>query len=344
MKGLLIFLEEDLEKIDHNISNLHENDIPVNTSIVMILNPSNKNFDIMIKQASLYNFRHPIFLKKDELRSDIRSKISHKNCICLFNNFDHKLGYHFNKNNESLNILKDIEFIMDNYKEKTCNITIVIDENTINYLKKYTIDHKFLLDNKIEQREITGTLTLNRMSSSMFKVSVNEKNTKIGGAEHAEYIETITSFHTHPFSAYVKYNVCIAFPSSDDYVTTLHIYLTTHNMFHILATLEGIYIITLKNIKEERKKNMLKNFKKYKDYIEDYYGIDYPTCNPEEDNKKFWKKYMKNYIKKINKLKYFNVQFVFWKDATNPIDISYEKIKNNCILSDEQYRSFDKVL
>ena len=93
---------------------------------------------------------------------------------------------------------------------------------------------------------------------------------------------------------------------------------------------------------KNKRKEILKNFEKYKEDIEEKYGKDYPICDPKGDNMKFWKKYIKSYVDQINKLKYFNVQFVFWKDALNPINISYKRIKNNCLISDKQINIFKK--
>ena len=48
----------------------------------------------------------------------------------------------------------------------------------------------------------------------------------------------------------------------------------------------------------KNKREILDNFNKYKDDIEDKYGVDYPICDPKKDNKKFWKSYIKKVLKK----------------------------------------------
>jgi hypothetical protein len=94
---------------------------------------------------------------------------------------------------------------------------------------------------------------------------------------------------------------------------------------------------------KKNRKSIMKNFEKYKEDIEDIYGKDYPTCDPKNDNTSFWKKYIKKYIHSINKLKYFKVKIVFWKDAIKPINITYKRIKNNCLISDNQIDIYDKL-
>ena len=319
-KGILVFYENDLK----NMSDLSlPIDIPIDTPIILLLDIKSSDLKNLIKKASYYNFRHPVVIDKKDVKNvpDVPNV-----SLCLSHIFNKDFGQIGNDKTT----LKDVEFVLENYpkRSKSCRIQIVLDQETIHRLKQYSTQ-----DDLFGHREITGGLSLTFLSKNMFKVSIDDKKTKVGEAEHADMVETILSFHSHPLSAYQKYKVCAAFPSADDYITTIYLYLTRHNMFHILASIEGIYIIT---INEKIFKNK-KDIPDYEDYIIKHYSIDYPVCSLDRDNKKFWKKYIKSYLKKVNRYKYFYVQFIFWEDASNPIDISYQKIKNTCILSDEQY-------
>jgi hypothetical protein len=65
------------------------------------------------------------------------------------------------------------------------------------------------------------------------------------------------------------------------------------------------------------------------------------VCDIDENlrkDKKVWTKKIKAYLKWINSLKYFYVQFRFWKDAKNPIPIHYRGKNGNCVLNDEQVK------
>lgn len=321
MNGLLVFYENDLKKI----SDLSLSGIPDGTPIVLLLNMKSPDLKGSVEKACNYNFRHPVVVSKKDFYKDVPDVPDVSLCLSHIFNKD------FGKLSSDNTALTDVDFVLENYpkRSKSCRIQIVLDKDTIRRLRQYSAE-----DHLFGNREMTGGLKMTPLSKNMFKVSIDDETTKVGDAEHADIVETIASFHSHPLSAYQKYKVCLAFPSADDYITTIYLYLNRHNLFHIVATIEGIYIIT---INEKIFKKEKGEIPAYEDYIIKNYGIDYPVCRLDRDNRKFWKKKIDSYLKKINRYKYFYVQFVFWEDASNPIDISYQKIKKTCILSDEQY-------
>jgi hypothetical protein len=164
----------------------------------------------------------------------------------------------------------------------------------------------------------------------------------LGGKEETSSTDTVASFHTHPKDAYHKYKVCMAWPSIDDYATFLSIYANGYGMFHIVGTVEGMYVITIseKLMKEGREK-LRKNFEYYAGQIDKKYHSDYPTCDVEKADKSIWEKKKDKYLKNINALKYFHVQFIYWDDADQPINIQYKDNDGNCVITDEQIKFND---
>lgn len=311
---------------------------------IAILDPRNNNFKKDLEDAFHYGFRHPIVRKEKNIKNPY---------ILLSKNLNNGKGdkgdndnkYHIgnlrrtNLNNYS-QFLNNVDFALKNYKssDNVCTNYIILTKDTIKHLEYYSKYLKVKTKNgNMEQREISGTFDVYPISDNMLEVNINPEFLDTGELETVNHKNTVGSFHSHPFDAYVKYNVCMAFPSADDYFTTLHIYASGYGVFHITSTLEGLYIITIKKrFVKKNKQEILDNFEYYKNDIEDKYGVDYPICDPKKDNKKFWKSYIKKYLKKINKLKYFNLQFVFWENAHKPIKITYEKTNGNCLISDEQ--------
>lgn len=51
--------------------------------------------------------------------------------------------------------------------------------------------------------------------------------------------------HTHPVKAYKMYNTSIGFPSTADFHTIVYSILEEKSIFHVLGSMEGIYIISL---------------------------------------------------------------------------------------------------
>jgi hypothetical protein len=304
-----------------NIKNINEiNRKNISENDIIILNPLDSYFNQDLKLAFHYGFGNPI----------IRSEKYIKNPYVFLSKKQSQKSYD--------KFLKNIDFALKHYhsSDKICNHYIILNDNAIKFLEYHTKTHKFKLKNgNLEQREISGVFDMYPISDNMLEINIDKVDT--GELENANHTNTLASFHTHPLDAYVKYNVCMAYPSADDYFTTLHIYASGYGAFHITSTVEGLYIITIKKtFMNTDRKHILENFESYKEDIEDKYGMDYPICDPNKDNTSFWKRRIKNYLKKINKLKYFNVQFVFWKDAHKPIKISYNKINKNCLISDHQ--------
>jgi hypothetical protein len=229
------------------------------------------------------------------------------------------------------NVLRNIKI-----NKKNCNIFIKLSENTCNYLYNNTRFIKFNFGNISEQREISGEFILSNHKSNIFEIEINQNSIIKGDKESAEYVKSFGTFHTHPYDAYKKYNVCIAWPSADDYISFLYMYGLCYSGFHIVSTLEGIYLISLKKYIPPQK--IIKNFNKIKDNVEYHHGVDYPEtdnhCNIDEQ--KINMKKINKYVKRINKKGKFNLVFVKWENCTKPIKLKYSNIDNNCLLSTEQ--------
>jgi hypothetical protein len=318
-----IFLNEK-ELLEYDNNKYDEN-----TILILKLNLKSKKIKELINIASEYSFDHPI-IDNSYLYLYKKSKIKNESV------------YKFQTNKD---LLKSVKFSIKNYNnENFCKNNIKINEKSIEYLKKYTFFDFDVGNGKKGQKEISGIFTLTPLDNENIEASIIDNNTKIGENEKAGYKKTVGSFHTHPYNAYVRHNVCIAYPSADDYFTVMYIYASGHYAFHIVSTVEGIYIITIKpSFMKKDQKDILHNFEKYKNDIEDKYGVDYPICNPKENNTKKWNKKIPEYIKKINNLPYFKVKFLKWDECHNPIEIKYKKINDNCIICDRQYR-FKKLI
>jgi hypothetical protein len=229
-------------------------------------------------------------------------------------------------------------------KVKTdCNILIQLSKQAYEYLHNHTRYIKFKFGNISEQREISGKFKLNFENNNTFILDVDELSVQKGEKESAEFIQSFGTFHTHPYDAYKKYNVCIAWPSADDYISFLYMYGLCYSGFHIVSTLEGIYVISLKkNINPEK---IIKDFKKIKKNIEYHHGVDYPEtdnyCNIEDE--KINLKKIKKYVKRINNKGKFNLVFILWKDCMKPFSLKYSNIDQNCLLSTEQADFLKKI-
>lgn len=315
--------------------------VPVDTPIIFIIPLTHAiNDHPLVKKAVQYGFRHPV------ISTHIGNEKLNTPHLCLFNKYDHHYG---KKKIDDKKIGFSLIYTIKNYfkierKGDSCSIFVNFSENALNYLHDYTKKHKFKFSAIEEQREISGKFVVEPLSEKSVIVEVIEEATDLGDREKADYDLTVASFHTHPLEAYQKYSVCLAYPSTDDYITILHVHANHYGMFHITATIEGIYIITVKT--KESQEKILKNFDAHTKYIEKNYSIDYPECDKEHIDKdtKKRQRQIKDYINRVNRFKLFTVLFKSWKEAKEPIRISYNPFVNNqCILSDEQI-NFHKIV
>jgi hypothetical protein len=340
-------------KISHINDVLDDKNISKND--ILILNPRDKNFNKHLQIAYYFKFENPIIRREKKIknsnlllskRSEIESNEVSRDASFFTGKEKEKKDQVIPQQDYNI-FINRINFALKSYKtsRKICKNYILLTDNTIKLLRFHTEEKKIKSKNgNMEQREISGLFDIYPISDNMLEVEIDENKVNTGELESANHTNTVGSFHTHPLDAYIKYNVCMAFPSADDYFTTLYVYASGYGVFHIVSGIEGIYIITVKkSFMPQDKKEILKNFDKYKDDIEEKYGVDYPICDPKANNHKFWKKYIEKYLRKINRLKYFKLQFVFWKDAHKPIEITYPKINNNCLISDNQINIMNKI-
>lgn len=323
----------------------------IDDHVILVLDPSHSTFKTVLNQATREGFRYPLMATK------FFEKSFDTPHLFLYQKYNHNYRKPVD-DVEHKKVLNSITFCRQNYeemKQDPCKIEIVLDESTINYLHNYAVEYKFNVDGKSEQREISGTLLLYEITNNKFLVKVDEQAANLGGKEQTTSTDTLASFHTHPKEAYHKYKVCMAWPSVEDYTTFLNIYAKGYGMFHLLGTVEGVYVITIsdKLLKEDRSK-ILENFDYYAKTIDKNYHENYPLCSemsersyrfksPVDVDEQSRDNEIESYLEKMHSLKYFKIIFLHWKDARNPVEINYKDIDGNCPIDDKQIK-FNNLL
>ena len=223
-----------------------------------------------------------------------------------------------------------------------CELFIDLSPSAIDYLYNHTRYITFQFHNKQEQREISGRFQIENNVNNTVILKVDESSVQKGEKESASYIESFGTFHTHPYDAYKKYKVCIAWPSADDYISFMYMYGLCCSGFHIVATLEGIYLISLQKYIPPGK--IMNQFEKYKEKVEYHHGVDYPETSEKCDIKtrQIDHEKIKNYVKRINQKGMFNLVFTTWEDCKHSIRLRYAPVEGNCIVSTGQGQLFNK--
>jgi hypothetical protein len=240
------------------------------------------------------------------------------------------------------NVLRNVRI---NQKD-SCGIMLQFTEDAIDFLYNQTRHIKqYNFGGVSEQREISGAFKLRSTNKinidkklSIFLLDIDKDSIHKGDKESTSYVQSFGTFHTHPYDAYDKHNVCIAWPSADDYLSFYYMYGVCYSGFHVVSTLEGIYLMSLKRYIAPEK--VLKRYSKIKDNLEYNHGADYPEtdgtkCNIK--NGKFTRKKIDRYVRIINNKGKFNLVFVTWDELRKgPIRLRYAPVGQTCLLSNEQ--------
>ena len=116
-----------------------------------------------------------------------------------------------------------------------CHQCITFNKNTLSLLKK-------LVDE--EQKEVSGVFkSKNKIGKNILEMYIQKNSFSFGVDDNVKSPNKHCTFHTHPKTTYKKYNVKYAWPSALDYKVLIRE--NGKLAFHLLATLEGIYLITI---------------------------------------------------------------------------------------------------
>lgn len=296
---------------------------PVDTEIILrFQTPVNPT---LVQDALRRGFRHPVVYEWDG-----------RTYLLLYTRYNHMLIQSMSRT-QIARVSAQVDFALQTYQPVDgCSVQLYFENDTIAYLYGYTNIYRFGFGWLEEQREISGQLTVQPLSKAVLVVGLSdEPQASMGQPIRTDYFETFASFHTHPSEAYVKYNLCLAYPSTDDYLTFLFIWATGKGGFHIVSCVEGLYILSIKDASLERT-YVLNHLEQYKEFIKEHYYVKYPMC-PVEDEPAFKREQLDAYLKHVQKQPLFEVQFVTW-DRINqdPVVIRFRDTSGNCLLTDEQ--------
>ena len=223
-------------------------------------------------------------------------------------------------NNDYSNKINDILF-HGNFKY--CKILLKLENKTINKLKLLCEE----TDLFGTQKEQAGNMVaIQRKNNKYYNIEINDKSVIKGTDTGVDIVSGLYNFHSHPRNAYKIYNVKLGWPSAQDYIGFFISIKEDSTIFHIVSTLEGIYIISLS------KDWILKqNF--FSEEILDFIEKKYNFCYKEGNTIKW-------YLDKVNNIKYkdsiiFTIKYLQWEKANTIFSITYSKLYNNCFTCDK---------
>lgn len=230
-------------------------------------------------------------------------------------------------------IIYKVAHIIQQYKEnkKSCSMYARFNEKAINFLIKASKSMGYKGDT---QKEITGQFEIDEIikigDKFVYNITVLDNSIGTGDNENVDVKNTRYNFHSHPEQAYKKYGVKYAWPSLTDYLGYLD--LVPDTIFHCVAALEGLYIVSLT-------KHWTENYKKIdKKFIKKHYDYELESkLTPVE------------YVKKINSIKYkgypiFNVIYLHWEIVDTIFKVDFAPFgKGICIMSEKIAENYKKL-
>ena len=205
-----------------------------------------------------------------------------------------------------------------NEQTKVCASKGLLTSDAVTELRKLVND-----DSK-EYKEFGGGLKFILRQGIFYFQPV--KSSYIKGDKNGTNVpEFKANFHTHPSQEYLAQAVSAAWPSGDDYKAITEKINEEQMAIHIVATKEGIYIISLS-------REMCLNpggVKKIKSKDTNKYKFSLPDIDKKGDTPR-------DYIRKVNKIKpaIFKVSFRSWNTSVKKPFLFYfpTELNKNCKL------------
>ena len=342
----------------HAINSIYTSMTDPNTTINLCLGIrlDNPNFKKLVHLYTSFGFKNPFVSSKHLNGQPLSFKIME-----LSKEMD---DYVTNEDTTYKTFLETIDIYKQTLLQtKTCKFKFMLDRSAILNLRLMPylntsgkLDN--ILNNNVLNNEYSGSLFIYNASQIgddiYYKLSLetiqNDKGIHFnkGNKEAVEIIPDQRTYHTHPILAYVKYKRLVGFPSGGDFAA---VFLLGFNediqfQFHMVITIEGIYILSLSE-KAVNKYNEIPNIKegvswmlnnpgslqydpelKY-DWISEYSETNNSAKDVSLEIQKFFE-----WLKKINDEYMYGLiecKFYFWKeiDKNTKFEVFYHKSDNN---------------
>jgi hypothetical protein len=225
----------------------------------------------------------------------------------------------------------DDETTIKMHKHKICKANCKICPSTLKLLKEQVN----FVSKDGKHNEFGGVLEfIKGKKKSYYFIKIDKKEEIISGDnDETDVPDGIAGYHTHPAKEYEAQKVKYAWPSGDDYIAVLDRMINDGTIIHIVASVEGLYIISFSDkgimaYEDSFFKND-KNDKKKFEYSRKY-KLKLPSISDKDSMSPTEYIHMVNNID--DKYRVFNVQFITWKQAdTQWFELKYP-FENTCNL------------
>jgi hypothetical protein len=325
-KRKIIFLGSDILKyLEIILSSLFTG---MDTTSLLIVNIplESKNFNDTVDAYIDFGFSFPHIETTTPMLSEIKPSL-----ILSKRNIKEK-----DIDNSKKTLIKNkLQYILSQYeKNNGCELWSKLSDRALNFLKEAS--HLGIVIEKNgdkSQREISGELFVKGIDKDVnrfiYIIDIDKSSVESGEEENVNVKGTRYNFHSHPKEAYVRHSVHNAWPSVTDYMGYLH--LGSNTIFHCVATLEGLYIISFSKYWGERLKEVSKKF------VDKNFEIDHKEpITP------------KQYVETVNNILYkgypiYEVKYFPWKEAGQVFKVSFSRTGKTCLATEKCVQNYKKI-
>jgi hypothetical protein len=219
-----------------------------------------------------------------------------------------------------------VGYALDEWKgdSRSCTTTAFLGAKTVKYLEQATrIGSTLNKDGGISQKELAGSFDVASVGNdSVFELMINLRSIVRGHEEYVQIVKGMFNFHTHPVEAYKRHDVVVGWPSATDYVGFMASALTYGTICHIVACVEGYYVVSVAE-------NFLQHYKKvefssFADFVDEHYDIE-----------KTSERSYAGYVTTINAIRYkglqpFVIQFFPWEKGNAHFTVHSLRVNGGC--------------
>jgi hypothetical protein len=177
----------------------------------------------------------------------------------------------------------NVDYIKQQDKSKLCNIMLEIEQESLDFMKHLTKAGVTKDDEGHSQKEYFGRFEISKTTKEAKEIVHTLKVLKdsliAGEKEQINAHGSVYNFHSHPYEAYLNHKVKYGVPSIADY-TAVYLLSKQGTIIHFVATLEGVYAISINpehnifkkpeaEVIEFIEENMLKDRENLEKYLKD---------------------------------------------------------------------------
>lgn len=298
--------------------------IPNDVTLWVGIETSDPHQHILIKEYCKAGFHDPHICKTSPLGYQFKD---YGLCLIKQNN-----TYSSNAMNDVKYVIREFSSVINNH----CTLKARLSKNSVKFLSKLCKSGSTLnKDGKITQKELAGRLVVTKTDSKLTQIlDVDRESIITGEEEGVNVVKGLYNFHSHPYEAYQRHEVKLAWPSCQDYIGFLMSSVMHDTILHLVIGLEGFYVISLTDYWVNKKDDI-------SDEIQKFILANYNHCYKNGETSK-------KYTKKINSITYngfpiFKVEFISWSDSSDSFEVCYKKKGHNCFASETTLEKYNNL-